>query len=277
MGRGRYHSYFPPYVSVAERKADAKRVAAKLKKKGEKLNPVEIEGRSIATTFWGKAWCKNLEQYSDYENRLPRGRSYARHGSVVDLKIDTGEVSGLVNGSSLYKVKVKITSVADNKWQQLVQQCSGQIDSLIELLQGKFSKSVMELITQAEIGLFPNPKEIKLSCSCPDYADMCKHVAAVLYGVGARLDSSPEDLFLLRKVNHMDLFATAEALEGVQAGAPEVSDDLSELFGIDLAESVEPVKAAAPKKEKKAEKKKTIRRAKKPTLAEKRKAKRRAA
>ncbi|MEN8236180.1 MAG: SWIM zinc finger family protein [Pseudomonadota bacterium] len=276
MGRRRrYHSYFPPYVSVAERKEEAVQMAAKLKKKGEDINPVVIEGRSIATTFWGKAWCRNLEQYSDFENRLPRGRSYVRHGSVIDLKIDTGKVSGLVNGSSLYKVKITIKGVVDDKWKRLVDQCSGQIDSLIELLQGKFSKSVMELITQPELGLFPNPKEIKLSCSCPDYADMCKHVAAVLYGVGARLDSRPEDLFLLRKVNHMDLFATAEALEGVQDGAPEVSDDLSELFGIDLAESAVP-KAKAKAKEK-VEKKKITRRAKKPTLAEKRKAKKRTA
>lgn len=279
MGRRHYYDYFPPYVSVAERKKEAKQLAAKLRKKGEKLNPVEIEGRNIANTFWGKAWCKNLECYSDYENRLPRGRSYARHGSVIDLKIGSGEVTGRVNGSSLYTVKITIKGVADNKWMQLVDQCSGQIDSLIELLQGKFSKSVMELITQPELGLFPNPKEIKLNCSCPDHAYMCKHVAATLYGVGARLDSQPEDLFLLRQVNHMDLFATAQAMEGVQDGASEVGDDLSELFGIDLAapEDEKPVVAAAAPKKKPAAKKKVMRRTKKPTLAEKRKAKRRAA
>ncbi len=275
MGRRAYYDYFPPYISVADRKKEAKQVAAKLRKKGEKLSPVEIEGRSIAQTFWGKAWCKNLEQYSDYENRLPRGRSYARHGSVIDLKIGAGEVSGLVNGSSLYKVKITIKGVADAKWKHLVDQCSGQIDSLIELLQGKFSKSVMELITQQELGLFPNPKEIKLNCSCPDYADMCKHVASILYGVGARLDHEPEALFTLRQVNHMDLFATAEAMGGVDAAAPEVGDDLSELFGIDLAESSEEV--SVPALEKKPVKKKVVRRSKRPTMAEKRKAKRRVA
>ncbi len=271
MGRKRYYDYFPPYISVADRKQEAKRLMAKLRKKGEKLDPVEIEGRNIAKTFWGKAWCTNLERYSDYENRLPRGRSYARHGSVIDLKIGSGQVSGLVNGSSLYKVKVTIQGVAENKWQGLVDQCSGQIDSLIELLQGKFSKSVMELITQPEVGLFPSPKEIKLNCSCPDYADMCKHVAAILYGVGARLDHNPEDLFELRQVNHMDLFANAEAMEGVQDGAADVGGDLSELFGIDLTDSAEPAKEKTEKKQK------NSRSAKRPTMAEKRKAKRRVA
>ena len=171
--------------------------------------PIVLEGRSIANTFWGKAWCKNLESYSDYSNRLPRGRTYVRNGSVIDLKMAAGEITALVSGSSIYKVKIAIAKVVANKWNKIVDECAGKIDSLIELLQGKFSKAVMEIITDPKKGLFPDPKEIKLSCSCPDWADMCKHVAAVLYGVGARLDNRPEELFMLRQADHIELIAKA--------------------------------------------------------------------
>src|SRR5687768_2102411 len=97
---------FKPYVSVAQRRAKAAREAAKLQKKGQQSAPILIEGRCISTTFWGKAWCENLESYSDFDNRLPRGRTYVRNGSVVDLKINPGEVIALVSGSSLYRIKI---------------------------------------------------------------------------------------------------------------------------------------------------------------------------
>lgn len=233
---------FAPYVPVAERKRKAAKEVAKLKKKGEVCHPIVIEGRTIANTFWGKAWCKNLESYSDYANRLPRGRSYVRHGSVIDLKVREGEIKALVSGSSIYKVKIAITQVVANKWNNMVNECAGKIDSLIELLQGKFSKAVMQIITDPEKGLFPHPKEIRLSCSCPDWADMCKHVAAVLYGVGARLDTKPEELFLLRQADHVDLIAKAGTISLTQASSDQ-SDrilddtDLSSLFGIDIGDN----------------------------------------
>lgn len=236
-----YYSY-PKYVSVAERKEKALRAVNKLSKKGQKFNPVKLEGRAIATSVWGKSWCKNLEFYSDYANRLPRGRSYVRNGLVVDLNIVPGQVQALVYGSSLYKVLIKIDRVSEEKWQAITKECSGKIDSLVELLQGKFSKSVMEIITRPESGLFPHPKEIELSCSCPDYATMCKHVAAALYAVGARLDIEPEALFALRQVDHMNLITVASATDSIVAGAENVKDafvttDLSKLFGIDIEQS----------------------------------------
>ncbi len=268
MGRRR-HDYndFPPYIPVAQRKKEAEQIAAKLKKKGHKLNPIEIEGRSIAKTFWGKSWCKNLELYSDYANRLPRGRSYLRHGSVIDLVINSGKVTGVVAGSDVYKIEIIIANVAAAKWKKVVDECSGEIDSLIELLQGKFSKSVMEIITQPKKGLFPHPDEIKFECSCPDYASMCKHVAAVLYGVGARLDAQPEDLFLLRKVDHTELFDSSAVTDIAQSKegqkVPEIDGDLSDLFGIDLADSsasIEPsdVKEKVTKKKKVARPKESV-------------------
>jgi uncharacterized Zn finger protein len=234
----RYGSYggFPEYVSVAERREQAKKLTAKLKKQGRILNPVVIEGRTIAKTFWGKSWCTNLESFSDYESRLPRGRTYARNGSVIDLNINPGEITAMVSGSEMYDISIKIKAFPESKWKALVKECSGKIDSLIELLQGKFSKGVMEIITANETGMFPKPNEIKLNCSCPDYADMCKHVAAVLYGVGHRLDESPEDLFILRQTNHMDLVDNTQLGE-LSIGTTEiqVDGDLSALFGIELA------------------------------------------
>ena len=237
-----WYGGFAPYVRVADRKRKAAKEVEKLKKKGQVCEPIVLEGRSIANTFWGKAWCKNLESYSDYSNRLPRGRTYVRNGSVIDLKMVAGEITALVSGSSIYKVKIAIAKVVVNKWTKIVNECAGKIDSLIELLQGKFSKAVMEIITDPKKGLFPDPKEIKLSCSCPDWADMCKHVAAVLYGVGARLDNKPEELFMLRQADHIELIAKAGTTTFTQTAAAQgdqilADSDLSSLFGIEMGDA----------------------------------------
>ncbi len=196
----RYEDRWPAYVPVAERRRKAELEMAKLRKKGVTVSPVTIEGRVIASTFWGKAWCENLESYHDYANRLERGRTYVRNGSVVDLQIAPREMTATVSGSELYKIKVSIGEVAKTHWKSICADCAGGINSLVELLQGRFSKGVMERICRQGAGLFPKPAEIRFSCSCPDYASMCKHVAAVLYGVGARLDAQPELLFRLRAV-----------------------------------------------------------------------------
>jgi uncharacterized Zn finger protein len=228
-----------PYVSVAERRRKAKRELAKLKKKGHPVSPVRIEGRAIARTFWGRAWCDNLERYSDFSNRLPRGRTYVRNGSVLDLQIAAGEVKALVSGSEIYQVAVKVSAVLKARWTAICTECAGAIDSLVELLQGRFSKGVMERICQQKTGLFPAPAEITFSCSCPDWAAMCKHVAAVLYGIGARLDERPELLFKLRKVDEKALIAKAGsglalAKTGPAADRVLADDGLSELFGLDM-------------------------------------------
>ena len=235
-----YYSYYPPYVPVAERRRQTEQRIAKLKKKGVSLSPVVIAGRAIATTFWGKAWCSNMENYSDYENRLPRGRMYARNGSVIDLKIVAGEVQAQVMGSSLYTTSVKVTALPAERWQAISQDCAGTIDSLVELLQGRLSKSVMERMCRQGEGLFPAPHDIKFDCSCPDGAYMCKHVAAVLYGVGARLDQQPELLFTLRRVDAQELVAQVSSglpLGRKGAGKAKVLDDasLADVFGLDMA------------------------------------------
>jgi uncharacterized Zn finger protein len=231
---------YRPYVPVAMRRQKAEREMAKLRKKGHPVSPVVVEGRAIARTFWGKAWCDNLERYSDYANRLPRGRTYVRNGSVVDLQITAGEVKAMVSGSDIYRVAVQVSPVPKMRWNAICKDSAGAIDSLVELLQGRFSKGVMERICQQRTGLFPSPEEIRLSCSCPDWASMCKHVAAVLYGIGARLDERPELLFKLREVDEKELVARAgtglplakkaPAAEKVLAGS-----DLSEIFGLEMA------------------------------------------
>lgn len=237
-----YYDYygFRPYVSVAARRAQAARELARLQKKGRKISPVAIEGRKIAKTFWGEAWCDNLERYSDYANRLPRGRTYVRNGSVVDLQVGPGRVTALVSGSTMYDVKVTVGPVPRSRWSAICEDCSGAIDSLVELLQGRFSKGVMARLCEQKTGLFPSPKDIIFTCSCPDWASMCKHVAAVLYGIGARLDSQPELLFTLREVDQQDLIANAGAdlsKKGRRPAGAKVlaSDNLSEMFGIEMA------------------------------------------
>jgi uncharacterized Zn finger protein len=231
-----------PYVPVAARRRKAEREMEKLRKKGALLSPVKIEGRQIAGTFWGKAWCSNLESYRDYENRLPRGRTYVRNGSVVDLQIAPREITAIVSGSKIYKVKVSVGDVGPARWKALCADCSGGIDSLVELLQGRFSEGVMERICRQDTGLFPRPSEIRFTCSCSDYASMCKHIAAVLYGVGARLDERPELLFRLRAVDETELLSNlGSALPYTQmkrdTAQTLIANDVAALFGLEMEES----------------------------------------
>jgi uncharacterized Zn finger protein len=232
-----------PYVSVAERQKKAEKAVAKAKKAGVNMSPITAYRGALAKTFWGKAWGDNLEHYSDYENRLPRGRTYVRNGSVIDLQISAGEVRAQVMGSELYTVEVSVAAVPAKQWKAIGADCSGSIDSLVELLQGKLSTAVMARICQPGSGLFPAPKDIQFSCSCPDWASMCKHVAAVLYGVGTRLDEQPELLFTLRRVDAKDLVMQAGAgLPKTRKAtkASKVLDDsaLGDVFGIEMAEAV---------------------------------------
>src|ERR1017187_1462325 len=233
-----------PYVSVAERRRKAAKEMAKLKKKGHPVSPVVVEGRTIVKTFWGKAWCENLERYSDFANRLPRGRTYVRNGSVIDLQIAPGGIKALVSGSEIYEVAVKVAPVEKARWRSICTACAGAIDSLIELLQGRFSKGVMERVCRQKTGLFPSPHEIKLSCSCPDWAGMCKHVAAVLYGIGARLDQQPDLLFKLHAANEKDLIANAGKDLPLDRKTPASEkilgrEKLSDIFGLEMAQDPE--------------------------------------
>jgi len=224
------------YVPVAERRREAQKKIAQLKKKGKikVIEPVEIEGKAIAKKFWGKRWCEHLESFADFENRLPRGRTYARNGSICHLEIQKGIIKAFVSGSSLYTVEVQIATLQKDLWQTIKDKCSGQIGSMLELLKGTLSDQVMDVVTDSEKGLFPKTKEIHYSCNCPDWADMCKHVAAVLYGIGARLDERPELLFLLRGVDAQELITTKLTTHTTKTDDLLEDKDLHELFDIEL-------------------------------------------
>lgn len=227
---------FPLYTNAATRRAQAARAVASLTKKGATLSPVKVTGRLIARTFWGQAWCKHLESLGDYQSRLPRGRTYLRNGSVLDVQVSSGRIKARVMGSMLYEQTIQIAPLPADRWASLKTACAGHIDSLVELLQGKLSAGVMALITDPHTGLFPTSRDIKKTCSCPDSAGLCKHLAAVLYGVGAQLDERPELLFVLRGVDHLDLISSATAAQTLAGEAPAFAmDQLADVFGIELA------------------------------------------
>lgn len=239
-----YYGGWRPYVSVAKRKLNGKKAMAKLIKKGEKIKPIEISGKNIANSFWGKAWCHHLESFSDFANRLPRGRNYVKNGSVLHLAIEEGKIFAYVQGSHLYYVSIKIKEVKKSHWNNIIENCSGSIGSIIELMQGKISQEVLKVITNQNEGLFPKPNEIELNCSCPDSAELCKHLAAALYGVGARLDKEPELLFKLRSVDHLELISKAKintidnTKNSINKSSVLEGQDLSDLFGIEIDEKL---------------------------------------
>lgn len=252
MGYRRRYSWYPHYVSVAEKRAKAAKKLKELRKKNPDICPVCIESTAIARTWWGKSWNRNLELYADYSNRIGRGRSYVRHGAVLDLKIEAGKVDALVQGTRAkpYSVNIEIKPVARNIWENIKTASEGKLDSLKELLAGKFPKSLGELFTVQGNGLFPSPKEITFSCSCPDWASMCKHVAATLYGIGARLDEEPELFFKLRNVEMKDLVTeavqdqTRKLLEKAKrtTGRVIAEADVADVFGIDMDDPAVPYK-----------------------------------
>ena len=227
--------WYPRYVPVGVRRAQAARALRDMRARGQSVQPVELLGRAITRSFWGRRWCEHLESFSDYANRLPRGRTYVRNGAVCHLAIDPGGVEALVAGRALYRVVVRIRTLKRPAWKAIKAACAGQIGSVLELLQGRLSDHVMEVVTDRGAGLFPNPGEIELACDCPDWATMCKHAAAVLYGVGSRLDDSPELLFRLRGVDEAELIAADLTLPREAATADTLADaDLGSIFGIDL-------------------------------------------
>jgi len=261
-----------PYVPVATRHREATELAKKRAKSAGRIpQPVTVSGRVIASTFWGKAWCDHLETWKDYDNRLPRGVTYLRNGSVVDLFITKGKVEAIVAGSEPYFIDIRFTQLPDVRWKKLRSACTASIDSLIDLLAGKFSKGLMELLTSTRTGLFPSAGEMQMTCDCPDSSRCCKHLAAVIYAIGAKLDHQPELLFVLRGVDHQELVAHATSAENLDRelssrGSSELqTDDLGQLFGIDLAagtdfttqiQATPPMTEAAPRR--KAGKKKAL-------------------
>ncbi len=237
------YGYYPRYVSVAEKRDRAEKKIKQLKKKNPDIQPIILPGQALAATWWGKAWNKNLERYADYSNRIGRGRSYVRHRAVVDLKIEPGRVEALVMGSrgTPYNVQVSIQKMKQKNWRTITSRCQTDLASLPDLLAGKFPKKLQDIFMVQGRGMFPTPAEISFDCSCPDWASMCKHVAATLYGVGARLDEDPALFFTLRQVAMEELITdavqgkAAAIIDKAPSGARVIADDaLSDLFGVDI-------------------------------------------
>ncbi|MBP7222914.1 MAG: hypothetical protein KBA50_06650 [Sedimentibacter sp.] len=233
---------FPKYVSAAENKEKANKSLAKLKKKNPDIEPIIIEGRTLAKSWWGKSWNLNLESYADYTNRIDRGKSYVRNNMVLDLKITKGKVLAKVQGKRAkpYDVEVSIDALSSEKWGHIISLCNNRIDSLEQLIEGKFPKELEVLFKEKKYGLFPSPKEIHFDCSCPDWASMCKHVAATLYGIGTRLDSNPMLFFELRDIDSKELVrkSVEQKLESMLKNAGKKSNreiaesDITEIFGL---------------------------------------------
>lgn len=231
--RRRAYPKYPDYISAEERRRRLEKERARF----ATPEAVRVAGRQIAQTFWGQAWCRNLERYSDLANRLPRGRTYVRSGAVLQLSIEPGVVRARVMGTSLYRVTVEILPLPAKRWLAIKQDCAGRIDSVVALLEGKLPPHVMEVVTREGTGLFPAPGEIAFDCTCPDFARLCKHIAALLYGVGVKLDQQPELLFALRGVDHHELVAEAPRLwQSAPSGYRRVEGDLSSIFGVEIAE-----------------------------------------
>ncbi len=253
MGWGSDYGGWAPYVSVGQRIQNGVRAAKALAKEEKRTPcPVVVTTRDIAKTFWGRSWCDNLERYSDFSNRLPRGRTYLRNGSVADLVIEPGLIRAIVGGSEAYQIKIKITPLNSRTWNDIERDCAQEINSLLDLMQGKFSNAIMQRLTRANDGLFPSKSEISMSCTCPDMSVVCKHIAATIYGVGARLDREPELLFKLRQVNHLALIGKAmnqaNLDQALGSGTATLEgDDLGSIFGIDLESGTPPAKSSAKK------------------------------
>jgi len=242
---------------VAEKKRLAEMARTKLlRQPGADIRPISIEGREIARTWWGKAWNENLERYADFGNRLPRGRSYVRNGSVLDLRIAATTITAVVAGSrpKPYDVTIRIKPLNNKVRQALMARSRAAMDSMSAMLSGEFPAELKEAFLQKDTGLFPAPGEIEFSCSCPDWASLCKHVAAALYGTAVRLDEKPELFFTLRGMKMDDFIGHAIRRERTKmlrkasvksARVIEAKEaDISKLFGIDLEDGETPDRPA---------------------------------
>ncbi len=203
--------WFREYVSVGERSARAQRKIRQLKKKNPNLNPVVIDGKQIASSWWGKAWINHLKHYADFDNRVGRGRSYVKNGLVIHFAIKPGHIESIVMGtsSSPYNIKIKTKKLSPNKWNKMKRLSREHLCTLPELNEGKFPKELKDIFSDRGEGIFPTIKEMSFHCSCPDWANMCKHVSASLFALGSQIDNNIDLFFKLRGVNTSELVQSA--------------------------------------------------------------------
>lgn len=222
---------FQPRLKAAELAKLARERAAVLAAEGAELHPVAGQGRALAKHFWGSAWMKQLALCESGGLNLAPGRTLLRHGCVLDVATEQGNIRALVSAEELYEVHLRLRPLEDERIALLAESCRGHIDSLVSLLEGKLDAAVLERLCDPEIGLLPEPADWQMRCTCPDWSEPCPHAAAAIYAVGCLLDADPALLFTLRGV-------AAEALLAPTAEPPAAAEldtaSLSSLFGIEI-------------------------------------------
>jgi len=213
--------------------------------------------RAFGKTWWAKKWIEALEILGrDYSNRLPRGRTYARRGAVKDLVITPGEVMARVQGTrrTPYRVKIRLKALTDKQWQKVVKVLAERAIFAAKLLSGEMPPNIDEVFNSCGLSLFPaKANELETSCSCPDWANPCKHIAATHYVLAEVFDRDPFLLFELRGRTKEKVLEELRAARSLQDSAEEESlavrekeilekmaiDDLDEEKFVALGTSIE--------------------------------------
>ena len=241
----RYDSFDPFSTDRQNRQSLTKQdrlqqMVKQLQDEGRVLHPAKADGKKIAKSFWGYSWVRHIESYQDYESRLPRGRSLLRNNAVLDLTITGNQAEALVFDQELYEIRIIMEPVDPAQLKQIQTLCAGKINSLLDLIQGNLSEDILQILSDPEKGLFPRYDEIRFICNCLDDSILCKHAAAVLYGIGPVLDQKPDLFFSLRGIDYSMLFSGIDAEKITDD--PQTSDqtaafhdiDLEKTFGIEL-------------------------------------------
>lgn len=174
----------------------------------ERTTPIPVKGGikarsksgAIGKSWWAQRWTQALGRIMD-SGRLSRGRSYARRGQVMDIKEKGHEITARVQGSrpTPYKVSIRVTPLQDAEWERVLDVLAGQAIFTAQLLAGEMPADIEDAFTAARVSLFPtSARELETNCSCPDWANPCKHVAAVYFLLGEAFDDDPFMLFRLR-------------------------------------------------------------------------------
>ncbi|MEO0933810.1 MAG: SWIM zinc finger family protein [Cyanobacteria bacterium J06641_2] len=169
----------------------------------------------FSRTWWGDKFIQALEDISD-ESRLKRGRSYARNGKVKSFSIQENCISAKVKGSvnpyfgvykePTYKINIEIKPIAKTKWKQAIDKLSSKASVVSRLLLNEVPENIEDTFSELGLNLLPHSQEdFKTNCSCPDYANPCKHIAGVYYLVASQLDQNPFLLFELRGLSKTEL------------------------------------------------------------------------
>jgi uncharacterized Zn finger protein len=227
--------------------------------------PIKVEGGiesrsqrgAFAANWWAKRWLAVLESYG-IGSRLQRGRSYARGGQVLNIDVQPGSVKARVQGSQAqpYKIKIEVKQLTDADWERVLDTISEQAIFAAQLLDGTMPQEIESAFEAARISLFPrDPRDILTDCSCPDYANPCKHIAAVYYLLGEQFDLDPFLIFTLRGRTREQVIEALRARRAAAAGesgaeetsveafppAPALADQMADFWGSEALDWTPPV------------------------------------